>query len=197
MTRKRTRENLVQTLCEPCPYCERKGYVLSEESVAHKVLREIQKDLPRFGGRQLAVTVSRRVAEQLLGPASSLLEALEERLGRKIEVRARADMHQEQFELTSLDEPVPVSFQVPWLDTQKPPAEPETPVQPRSEAAEAPEAPGAEEGPAEMETTPAPAPTPEEAAAAPEEPPAAPEAMPQPVDATGESPILRRFAEET
>jgi ribonuclease G len=197
MTRKRTRENLVQTLCEPCPYCERKGYVLSEESVAHKVLREIQKDLPRFGGRQLAVTVSRRVAEQLLGPAKSLLEALEERLGRKIEVRARADMHQEQFELTSLDEPVPVSFQVPWLDTQKPPAEPETPVQPRSEAAEAPEAPGAEEGPAEMETTPAPAPTPEEAAAAPEEPPAAPEAMPQPVDATGESPILRRFAEET
>jgi ribonuclease G len=115
MTRKRTRENLVQTLCEPCPYCERKGYVLSEESVAHKVLREIQKDLPRFGGRKLAVTASRRVAEQLLGPARPMLEALEARLGREIEVRARADLHQEQFELTSLDGPVTVSFQVPWL----------------------------------------------------------------------------------
>jgi ribonuclease G len=115
MTRKRTRENLVQTLCEPCPYCERKGYVLSEESVAHKVVREIQKDLPRFGGRQVAVTVNRRVAEQLLGPAKPLLEALETRLGREIEVRARVDLHQEQFEVTAIGEPGPVSFQVPWL----------------------------------------------------------------------------------
>ena len=115
MTRKRTRENLVQTLCEPCPYCERKGYVLSEESVAHKVLREIQKDLPRFGGRKLVVTVSRRVAEQLLGPLLSMLEALEARLGREIEVRARADLHQEQFEVSSIGEATAVSFQVPWL----------------------------------------------------------------------------------
>ena len=29
MTRKRTRENLVQTLCEPCAYCEGRSYVLS------------------------------------------------------------------------------------------------------------------------------------------------------------------------
>jgi ribonuclease G len=142
MTRKRTRENLVQTLCEPCPYCERKGYVLSGESVAHKVLREIQKDLPRFGGRKLAVTVSRRVAEQLLGPARGMLEALEARLGREIEVRARADLHQEQFEVTSLDGPVPVSFQVPWLGgnghAPKPAAEaaPE-PAAPAAEAAAA------------------------------------------------------------
>jgi ribonuclease G len=178
MTRKRTRENLVQTLCEPCPYCERKGYVLSEESVAHKVLREIQKDLPRFGGRQLAVTVSRRVAEQLLGPASSLLEALEERLGRKIEVRARADMHQEQFELTSQGEPVPVSFRVPWLETPKLPAEPEPGETASSEAPDAPEAPAGAPEPPDV---------PEPAA----------EPLPQPVDATGESPILRRFAEET
>ena len=45
MTRKRTRENLVQTLCEPCSYCEGRGYVLSRQSVAFKVLREIRKDL--------------------------------------------------------------------------------------------------------------------------------------------------------
>ena len=29
MTRKRTRESLVQQLCEPCCYCEGRGYVLS------------------------------------------------------------------------------------------------------------------------------------------------------------------------
>jgi ribonuclease G len=168
MTRKRTRENLVQTLCEPCPYCERKGYVLSEESVAQKVLREIQKDLPRFGGRKLAVTVSRRVAEQLLGPARAMLEALEARLGREIEVRARADLHQEQFEISSLGEATPVAFSVPWLGGNGREAPP----------AVAAEAPGAVE----------------EASAEPE-PAAAPPA--QPVDAASESPILGRFAEET
>ena len=69
MTRKRTRENLVQQLCSPCSYCDGRGYVLSRESVANKVLREIRKDLPRFSGRQIALSVNPQVAEVLLGPA--------------------------------------------------------------------------------------------------------------------------------
>jgi ribonuclease G len=66
MTRKRTRENLVQQLCETCSYCEGRGYVLSAESVAYKVLREIRKDLPHFGGRRSALGVTPRVADMLL-----------------------------------------------------------------------------------------------------------------------------------
>ena len=183
MTRKRTRENLVQTLCEPCPYCERKGYVLSEESVAHKVLREIQKDLLRFGGRQVAVTVNRRVAEQLLGPAKQLLEALEARLGREIEVRARGDLHQEQFEVTALGEATPAPFEVPWLGGNG--------STPKQDVASGPAGPVQEE------------PAPESPAAEPQPglalavPPASVELAAQPVDAEGESPILGRFLEET
>jgi len=180
MTRKRTRENLVQTLCEPCPYCERKGYVLSEESVAHKVLREIQKDLPRFGGRKLAVTVSRRVAEQLLGPARPMLEALETRLGREVEVRARADLHQEQFEITALGEARPVAFEVSWLGGNGKSARPPTEVV----------APAADEvaAPAGDEVAPV---------AASADAVAGDGADVQPVDAKGESPILGRFAEDS
>ena len=89
MTRKRTRENLVQQLCEPCSFCEGRGYVLSAETVAYKLLREIRKDLPRFGGRQIAVSVSPRVGEMLQGPARRALSALSEQLGREIEVRTR------------------------------------------------------------------------------------------------------------
>ena len=36
MTRKRTRESLVQQLCDPCDYCEGRGYLLSGESVAYQ-----------------------------------------------------------------------------------------------------------------------------------------------------------------
>jgi ribonuclease G len=190
MTRKRTRENLVQTLCEPCPYCERKGYVLSDESVAHKVLREIQKDLLRFGGRHVAVTVNRRVAEQLLGPAKPLLEALEARLGREIEVRARGDLHQEQFEVTALGEATPAPFQVPWLGGNGSKPKESVAAEPEPEAA-APEPPAAEP-PQPGQALAAPAASAEPAASLASTEPAA-----QPVDAEGESPILGRFLEET
>jgi hypothetical protein len=156
--------------------------VLSEESVAHKVLREIQKDLLRFGGRQVAVTVNRRVAEQLLGAAKPLLEALEARLGREIEVRARGDLHQEQFEVTALGEATPIAFEVPWIGANgsKPPKPP--PLEPPSSPVE---------------------PAGNEAMVVPAAVVAAGEAVPevvlaaQPVDAEGESPILGRFLEET
>ena len=119
MTRKRTRENLVQQLCEPCSFCEGRGYVLSAETVAYKLLREIRKDLPRFGGRQIAVSVSPRVGEMLQGPARRALAALSEQLGREIEVRTRPGLHQEQFEIEALDEGRAMPIAVPWLESRE------------------------------------------------------------------------------
>jgi hypothetical protein len=119
MTRKRTRENLVQTLCEPCAYCEGKGYVLSSKSMAFRVVREIRSDLPRFCGRRVAVTVAPSVAEELLRDSSSLLGELGEELGRELEVRARPGLHQEQFEVQALDEGEPVEIALRWLEDPK------------------------------------------------------------------------------
>ena len=126
MTRKRTRENLVQTLCEPCAYCEGKGYVLSSRSVASRVVREIRSDLPRFCGRRIALTVAPSVAEELLRDSGSLLGELGEELGREIEVRVRTGLHQEQFEVVALDEGEPVELQLPWLEDPKERAEEST-----------------------------------------------------------------------
>jgi ribonuclease G len=139
MTRKRTRENLVQMLCEPCAYCDGKGYVLSESSMAQKVLREIKKDLPRFCGRRIAVTVSRQVGEQLLGPEKRTLEALEQDLGREIEIRTRAGMHQEQFEVSALDEGAAIPLDLPWLssETEEPEESPAFEEEDQTRAAEA------------------------------------------------------------
>ncbi len=155
MTRKRTRENLVQTVCEPCATCDGRGYLLSRESVAYKVLREIRKDLPRFGGRRLAVAVHPRVAEILLGPEQGALEEMSRELGREIEVHARPSLHQEQFELSALEPGPPVPFEVPWLATglPQPPADAEPDEGNEDEAletlSEGPEGDAAEEGPAE------------------------------------------------
>ena len=141
MTRKRTRENLVQTLCEPCAYCEGRGYVLSGESVAFKVLREIRKDLPRFRGRKIALAVHARVAEQLLRERASL-RVLEQDLGREIEVRARPGMHQEQFEITALEAGPPVPLTLRWLGMGPP--EPPLPLPVAEAVAEAADGDGVE-----------------------------------------------------
>jgi ribonuclease G len=122
MTRKRTRENLVQQLCETCSYCEGRGYVLSAESVAYKVLREIRKDLPHFCGRRIALAVNPSVAEMLLTRARKAVAQLGEELGREIEIRARPGQHQEQFEVEALDSGPPVDLALPWLREPPPPA---------------------------------------------------------------------------
>jgi hypothetical protein len=139
MTRKRTRENLVQQLCEPCSYCEGRGYVLSRESVTHKILREIRKDLPRFGGRRIAIAVAPRVAEMLRGAEREALAELGAELGREVEVRAVPGVHQEQFEVIALDEGPPVSFPLPWLGGEPEPAR-EEPARVEAPAAAAPPA---------------------------------------------------------
>jgi ribonuclease G len=198
MTRKRTRENLVQMLCDPCSYCDGKGYVLSESSMAQKVLREIKKDLPRFCGRRVAVTVNRQVAEQLLGPEKRTLEALEQELGREIEIGTRAGMHQEQFEINALDEGAAIPLDLPWLSSkteeqEQPPASGEAD---RIQAA--PAEPERIEPPA-SETEPAPGPDPSiepasseapmaEAQVAAEDSPAAPESAGAPTPE--EEPVL-------
>jgi len=115
MTRKRTRENLVQQLCESCANCEGRGYVLSSESMAYKILREIRKDLPRFCGREIAISVNPRVAEVLLANAHKACAELGKELGRKIEIRGLPGLHQEQFEVTALDVGPPVSIPLQWL----------------------------------------------------------------------------------
>ena len=115
MTRKRTRENLVQTLCEPCVHCEGRGYLLSDETVTYNLLREIRNALPRFVGRRVAITVAPRVAEQLLGSEAKSLATLSDALGHQVEVRARPGIHQEQFEVEALDQGPPVTIPLRWL----------------------------------------------------------------------------------
>ena len=122
MTRKRTRENLVQTLCEPCSYCEGRSYVLSRESVAFRVLREIRKHLPKLRGRSIAIAVNPHVAEELLLRSKQPLAQLGEEIGRDIEVRARPGIHQEQFELTVLEPGPPLELELSWLRDKHPDA---------------------------------------------------------------------------
>src|SRR6185312_11013579 len=43
MTRKRIRPSLIKTLCEPCSYCDGKGYIKRKATVANEIFRELER----------------------------------------------------------------------------------------------------------------------------------------------------------
>ncbi len=98
MTRKRTSENLNQTLCEACPYCERTGTVKSKMTVFLEVFRQIEQAAARSSGKEVIVRVHPGVAEYLESDPHGLA-ALRKRLKPSIRLEAASLFHQEQFEI--------------------------------------------------------------------------------------------------
>ena len=102
MTRKRTRESLSQLLCEPCPYCEARGFVKSRETVCYEIFREIRKEAHQFKGRVVSLFVHPEIADLLLEEEHIGVEELERDLEVKLQVTANNNFHQEQYEISAL-----------------------------------------------------------------------------------------------
>ena len=102
MTRKRTRENLMEQLCDACPTCEGKGYVQSPVTVCQKIFRELPKGIRHLRGETIAVSVHPDVADVLMSEEQDTLRAIEAGIGRRIQLRAEPVMHPEQFEFSSM-----------------------------------------------------------------------------------------------
>lgn len=99
MTRKRVRESLGRILCEPCPYCEGRGYVKSSRTVCYEVLREIRKAFARAEEKKALVTVNSSVADMLYDEERQAVEAVEKEFGKKVVIKADPNLHQEQYEV--------------------------------------------------------------------------------------------------
>jgi len=102
MTRKRSRENLYQTLCEPCPYCEGKGYLKSRGTLCYEIFREIKKTESPIDGKRVNIFVNSEVADLLFDEERQGVEELERELGVQIEITVNNSFHQEQFEVEIL-----------------------------------------------------------------------------------------------
>jgi ribonuclease G len=104
MTRKRTRESLMQLLCVPCPTCEGRAHVKAPATVAYEVLRRIQREAalnPKL--EQITVQVHPTVAQFLHREEDRTLQALETTLGKKITIKALADLGESQYEVTGVE----------------------------------------------------------------------------------------------
>ena len=99
MTRKRVRESLGRTLCEPCPYCEGKGYVKSRPTVAYEILREMEREMQDCASAEISIILHPDIAAFLFDEEHDGIESLENRHGKKINIKARPGYHLEQYDI--------------------------------------------------------------------------------------------------
>ena len=152
MTRKRTRENLVQQLCDPCPNCEGRGYVQSTQTVCYKIFRELPKAASYVKAETISLQAHPEVVEELLGEDAETVLAIEARIGRRLSIKPNHDFHVEQFEIAAGIDAGPVrAAEVPAeapADAAPEPA-PEAAPEPLADAAPEPPAEAAPEPAAE------------------------------------------------
>ena len=97
ITRKRVRQSLERTLCQPCAYCTGSGLVKSPPTVCLEILTEARKMASELEGKQVTLRVNPEVAKALKARDSAVLEALEEITGSGIIIRGDAAVHIENF----------------------------------------------------------------------------------------------------
>jgi hypothetical protein len=97
MTRKRTRESLVQLLTEPCPTCEGAGVVKSVVTVAYEILREVRRSGTLVDNDKIEIEAAPRVAELLSRQERDYLDHLEKRFQKMITVVGQKGWKPDQF----------------------------------------------------------------------------------------------------
>ena len=102
MTRKRSRENLAQLLCEPCQYCNGRGTMKTMQTVCYEIFREVLREFRAYPAEKFMVLANRKVVEMLMDEESSGLASLEGFIGRPITLQVESDYTQEQFDVVLL-----------------------------------------------------------------------------------------------
>jgi ribonuclease G len=99
MTRKRTRDTLIRTMCTFCPYCEGGGRVKSVETVGYEIIRDVTKTLKRTKANKLTIFAHPEVCARLSSEEFGFIDMIEEAFQKTLLIRADNSYHIEQYEL--------------------------------------------------------------------------------------------------
>lgn len=102
MTRKRVRESLTQTLCDPCFYCGGKGFIKSTTTICYEIVREIQKMVcQNRDGKSINVEVHPAIYDLMFEEEGSFLEETQEKYNIEISFQINQKLHQEKYKITT------------------------------------------------------------------------------------------------
>jgi ribonuclease G len=102
MSRERVREDLLRILCEPCPYCEGRGYTKSPTTICYEIFREIRRLGLSPKEKKLIIGVHPNVANLLYDEERQSVEELERQFHKKIVIKADQSLHSEQYDIVAL-----------------------------------------------------------------------------------------------
>jgi len=101
MTRKRVKQSLEKDLTQACPYCEGKGFIMSELTVGLKVLRTLKKIAIQTPEKALVVCVHPAIAGYLQQDGGSRLKLVQQKYDLKIQLEDDYNMHREDIKILS------------------------------------------------------------------------------------------------
>lgn len=102
MTRKRTRESLGRLLHEPCFYCDGTGQLMSKETIAYEILRQIRREQAGLKGYKITVNAHPAVVDLLKSEEREAVQEAERMFARRIELVPCKEYHIEQFDLQGI-----------------------------------------------------------------------------------------------
>lgn len=99
LTRKRTRESLEQTLCEPCSQCHGRGTLKTPETICYEILREIIRVAKAYPSNKYRVLANQKIVDRLLDEESSNVADLETYIGKAISFQIENIYSQDQYDV--------------------------------------------------------------------------------------------------
>jgi Rne/Rng family ribonuclease len=102
ITRKRVKQSLERTLCQPCPYCTGSGMVKSIATTCYSIYHELEKMRNYLNERSdLMVRVHPDVARALRESESQVIEEIRHVLRRDVIIKSDPTLHIEHFNIVS------------------------------------------------------------------------------------------------
>jgi Rne/Rng family ribonuclease len=99
ITRKRTKQALERTLCQPCPYCTGSGMVKSIPTLTYEIQTEARKMAPEMSSGSITLRVHPEIGKALKTRESSLVEELERWTKKSVIIQADPTLHWEQYDI--------------------------------------------------------------------------------------------------
>ncbi|MDI3480481.1 MAG: ribonuclease [Tepidanaerobacteraceae bacterium] len=102
ITRKKVRQSLDEVLEKTCPYCEGRGRILSEDTVAKKVERELVRVFRERKGEAVLLEVHPSVASVVIGSGGNRLSQMESRYEKYIFIKGNDSLHPEEIRIKAV-----------------------------------------------------------------------------------------------